>query len=329
MAAPRPTWRGYLKLALVSCPIAVYTAVSSTEKVRFNQINRQTGNRIRQKLVDEGSGEPVATEDKVRGYEVDKGVYVQVEDEELDAIAIDSSQTIDIDVFVPKAEIDVRYLDAPYYVAPNDRVGAEAFVTMREAMQHKGMVAIGRLVMSKRERVVVLEPWEKGMLATTLRYPYEVRDASAYFEDVPDMKVEKALMEMAEQLVSSRVAAFDPTTFRDRYEEAVIAMLERKKTGLPAQPRRAATSDTGVIDFAEALRKSLEKGGKAAKVPPSSASAKSAPAAAKGKTPAKGKKRVAGQVEMLMPITGKQTAEKAAKAPAAKSAANKTKRKAS
>ena len=325
MAAPRPTWKGYLKLALVSCPIAVYTAVSSTERIRFNQINKATGNRIRQKLVDEESGEPVAAADKIRGYEIDKGVYVQIEDEELDAIAIDSSQTIDIDVFVPKAEIDVRYLDAPYYVAPNDRVGAEAFVTMREAMQHKGMVALARVVMSKRERVVVLEPWENGMLATTLRYPYEVRDASAYFEDVPDTKIEPALMKMAEQLVESRIAAFDPSKFHDRYEDAVIAMIERKKAGLPAQARRAPQKDGAIIDFAEALRKSLEKGGK-------TPAAKDAPAAkspAKSATPAKAKgpkKRVPGQTEMLMPITGKQTPEKKA---ASKPATTKVRRKAS
>ena len=326
MAAPRPTWKGYLKLALVSCPIAVFTAVSSTERVRFNQINRQTGNRIRQKLVDEASGDVVTAEDKVRGYEVEKGVYVQVEDEELDAIAIDSSQTIDIDVFVPKAEIDVRYLDAPYYVAPNDRVGAEAFVTMRKAMAHKGMVAIGRLVMSKRERVVVLEPWENGMLATTLRYPYEVRDTSAYFEDVPEMKIEKPLMDMAEMLVSSRVATFDPSTFHDRYEDAVIAMLDRKKSGLPAEARRPSNKDTGVIDFAEALRKSLEKTGKS-----SDPAAKAAATPASKSSKAKKGKRIAGQVEMLMPITGKQTTEKSSKAstPARTAPSSKGRRKAS
>ena len=327
MAAPRPTWKGYLKLALVSCPIAVYTAVSSTERVRFNQINRKTGNRIRQKLVDEASGEAVEAADKVRGYEIEKGVYVQVEDDEIDAIAIDSSQTIDIDVFVPKADIDVRYLDAPYYVAPNDRVGAEAFVTVREAMAHKGMVALGRLVMGKRERVVVLEPWDKGMLATTLRYPYEVRDAGAYFEAVPDMAIQPALMAMAEQLVASRVATFDPGAFRDRYEEEIIALLERKKVGLPPEARRAATSDAGVIDFAEALRKSLEKTGK-----PLPAKA-DAPAPAKGAKPIKGKKRVAGQTEMLMPITGAQTPEKPSKKkpalPAVEPTASKTRKKAS
>ena len=324
MAAPRATWKGYLKLALVSCPIAVYTAVSSTERIRFNQINRQTGNRIRQKLVDEESGEPVAAADKIRGYEIDKGVYVHIEDEELDAIAIDSSQTIDIDVFVPKAGIDVRYLDAPYYVAPNDRVGAEAFVTMREAMQHKGMVALARVVMSKRERVVVLEPWDNGMLATTLRYPYEVRDAAAYFEDVPDTKIEPALMKMAEQLVESRIAEFDPSKFHDRYEDAVIAMIERKKAGLPAEARRAPQKDGAIIDFAEALRKSLEKGGKAApgaKAEPAAKTAKPAVTKAKGT-----KKRIPGQTEMLMPITGKQTPEKKA---AVKPAATKARRKAS
>ena len=314
MAAPRPTWKGYLKLALVSCPIAVFSAVSATERVRFNQINRQTGNRIRQKLVDEETQEPVAASDKVRGYEVDKGLYVQVEDEELDAIAIDSSQTIDIDVFVPKADIDVRYLDAPYYVAPNDRVGAEAFVTMREAMLHKGMVAIARVVMSKRERVVVLEPWEKGMLATTLRYPYEVRDAGAYFEDVPDTKIEPVLIAMAEQLVDSRIAVFDPSTFHDRYEEAVIAMIERKKAGLPAETRRTPAKDGAIIDFAEALRKSLEKGGKAPSAGKPGASAKAPGDTKPAAKAAKGKKRVPGQTEMLMPITGKQSPEKKAAA---------------
>ena len=299
----------------MSCPIAVFTAVSSTERIRFNQINKATGNRIRQKLVDEETQEPVAAADKIRGYEIDKGVYVQIEDEELDAIAIDSSQTIDIDVFVPKAEIDVRYLDAPYYIAPNDRVGAEAFVTMREAMQHKGMVALARVVMSKRERVVVLEPWETGMLATTLRYPYEVRDAAAYFEDVPDTKIEPALMKMAEQLVESRIATFDPTKFHDRYEDAVIAMIERKKAGLPAEARRAPQKDGAIIDFAEALRKSLEKGGKMppAKASPVEKSAEKPPAKAKKSTKVKGSnKRVPGQTEMLMPITGKQPPEKKA-----------------
>ena len=325
MAAPRPTWKGYLKLALVSCPVAVYTASSSTERVRFNQLNRKTGNRLKQTLVDAGTREAVEAADKVRGYEIDKDVYVQIEDEEIEAIAIESSQTIDIDVFVPKSEIDVRYLDAPYYVSPNDRVGEEAFVTIREAMSQAGMVALGRVVLAKRERVVVLEPWEKGLLATTLRYRYEVRDADAYFADISDKAVEPALLTMAEQLIASRVAAFDPTLFHDRFEEALIAMLERKKAGLPAEGRRPAQTASGVIDFAEALRRSLEKGGKAP------AQTKPAPA---GKAQ-KPKKATAGQREMLLPIVGKgggkpaatDTGAESAKAPVKKPAS--TRRKAS
>ena len=316
MAAPRPTWKGYLKLALVSCPVAVYTATSTTERVRFNQLNRKTGNRLKQQLVDAGTRETVETADKVRGYEIDKDVYVQIEDDEIDAIAIESSQTIDIDVFVPKVEIDVRYLDAPYYVAPNDRVGEEAFVTIREAMAQAGVVALGRMVLAKRERVVVLEPWERGLLATTLRYRYEVRDAEAYFAEISAKAVEPALLTMAQQLIGARVAQFDPTLFHDRFEEALIAMLERKKVGLPAEARRPAQTAAGVIDFAEALRRSLEKQGKTPAVATANPSEKSK----------KPKKAAAGQREMLLPIAGKGGGKVPAadvKAPATKAAEKK------
>src|SRR5271166_6719507 len=189
MAPARPYWKGYLKLSLVSCPIALYTATSASERVAFRQINKKTGHRLRQQLIDEESGEPIEPEDKGRGYEVEKGIYLQVEDEELDAVAIESSHTIDIDCFVPKSEIDERYIDSPYYLVPENKVALEAFAVIRDAMRGKGMVGLGRVVLSKRERVVMLQPWGKGLLGTTLRYPYEVRDEEIYFGDIAEVKI--------------------------------------------------------------------------------------------------------------------------------------------
>src|SRR6266436_4065657 len=174
----RPYWKGYLKLALVSCPIALHAACSTAERIAFRQINKATGNRLRQQLIDEETREPVAPEHKGRGYEVAKGQYLIVEDAELEAIEIESTHIIEIDSFVPRSEIDQRFFDTPYYVMPNERVGQDAFAVIREAMRHKSMVALGRLVLSKRERVIALEPYGKGLLGTTLRYPYEVRNAS-------------------------------------------------------------------------------------------------------------------------------------------------------
>lgn len=307
MALPRPTWKGYLKLALVSCPIAVYSAASSTEKVRFNQINRKTGHRIRQRLVDEGTGEPVEATDKIRGYEIDKDIYVTFEDDELDAVAIESSQAIDIDVFVPRDQIDNRYLDSPYYIAPTSKVGAEAFVTIRDAMKLKNLVALGRVVMAKRERVIMLQPWDKGLVGTTLRYPYEIRDEHAYFEDIPAPIIGKDLMAMATQIVEARKANFDPSKFRDRYEDALVEMIERKKAGMPPEARRPISAGGGVIDFMEALKRSVAQSGDTAKA-----------AKPLAKAGARAKKKIEGQREMLLPIAGKKAAaEKEEKKPAA------------
>ena len=197
MAPARAFWKGYLKLSLVSCPIALYTGTSSTERVSFRQINKKTGNRLRQQLVDEVTREPVEGENKGRGYEYAKNVYIPVDDDELDAIAIESTHTIEIDSFVPREQIDERYLDSPYYITPDDQVGQEAFAVIREAMRGKGMVALGRVVLAKRERVIMLEPWDKGLMATTLRYPYEIRDAKEYFDDIPDVKVEPEMLKLA------------------------------------------------------------------------------------------------------------------------------------
>src|SRR5579864_1596292 len=218
MAPGRPYWKGYLKLALVSCPIALYTAASSGERVSFRQINKKTGNRLRQQLVDEVTREPVENEDKGRGYEYVKGAYIEVDDDELDAIAIESNHTIEIDSFVPRDQIDERYLDGPYYITPNDQVGQDAFAVIREAMRGKGMVALARIVLAKREHVVMLEPWGKGLVATTLRYPYEIRDEKEYFDDIPDAKIAPDMLKLAEHILKTKEGEFDPSEFVDHYE---------------------------------------------------------------------------------------------------------------
>src|ERR1700689_3524088 len=204
MPPPRPYWKGYIKLALVSCPIALYTAASSGERVAFRQINKKTGNRLRQQLVDEVTREPVEAHDKGRGYEYSKNAYIPVDDDELDAIAIESNHAIEIDSFVPRKQIDERYLDSPYYIMPNDQAGQEAFAVIREAMRGKGMVALGRVVLAKRERVIMLQPWDKGLMGTTLRYPYELRDTKEYFDDLPSVKVAPDMLKLAQHILETK-----------------------------------------------------------------------------------------------------------------------------
>ncbi len=300
MAPSRPYWKGYLKLSLVSCPIALYTATASSERVAFRQINKKTGNRLRQQLVDEETGETVEADDKGRGYEVDKGVYLRVEDEELDAIAIESSHTIDIDHFVPKSQIDERYVDSPYYLIPENKVAIEAFAVIRDAMRTKSMVGLGRVVLSKRERVVMLQPWGKGLLGTTLRYPYELRDADAYFEDIPEVQIPQDMLALAEHILDSKAADFDGSKFHDRYEAAIVAMLNEKKAGLPVSVQRQIPRIVAGTDLMAALRQSVEAEGKQA-APAAKETPAAKPAASKGKKTAK---RNPDQREMLLPIPG-------------------------
>jgi DNA end-binding protein Ku len=314
MAPPRPYWKGYLKLSLVSCPVALYTATSSGDRVAFRQINKKTGNRLRQQLVDEGTGDPIEADDKGRGYEVDKGVYLQVEDEELDAIAIESSHTIDIDSFVPKSEVDERYVDSPYYLVPENKVALEAFAVIRDAMLGKGMVALGRVVLSKRERVIMLQPRGRGLLGATLRYPYEVRDEAIYFGDIGDIQIPKDMLALAEHILESKAATFDPTLFHDRYEEAVVTMLNEKRAGMPIPKQRPMPRIVAGTDLMAALRQSIDKAKeerpktdiKQAPVP--AAAAAKPVAAAKGKRTAKGS---SDQREMLLPIAGGAPAKEA------------------
>src|SRR5580692_3470524 len=313
MAPARAYWKGYLKLSLVSCPIALYTGSSSSERVSFRQINKKTGNRLRQQLVDEVTREPVEGEDKGRGYEYAKGAYIQVEDDELDAVAIESNHTIEIDSFVPRAQVDERYLDSPYYIIPDDQVGQEAFAVIREAMRGKGMAALARVVLAKRERVIMLQPWDKGVMGTTLHYPYEVRDAGEYFDDLPNIKVAPDMLKLAEHILEGKEADFDPSHFVDHYEEAVVEMLKQKQAGIKPPKGKAAEPPRNVINLFDALKKSVaaDKGSAA------TGKAKAAPAK-------RGKKRIEGQREMLLPISGKKGKEAAAAKTPAKAPARAT-----
>jgi len=255
--APRAYWKGYLKLSLVSCPIALYPATSSSEKVSFNRINKKTGNRLKQLQVDAETGEQVEREDIGRGYEVAKGQYIPVEDEEIEKIRIASTHTIDIGSFVKREEIDDRYIDSSYYIAPTDRVGQEAFIVIRDALREKNMVALGRVVLSRREHVAMLEPFDKGILATTLRYAYEVRDAAAAFEDIPDLKLPDEMKELATHIVESKTEEFDPKKFEDHYENALVKLLRDKSAGRPVQVVEEEEAPR-VINLMDALRASIK-----------------------------------------------------------------------
>lgn len=270
--APRPNWKGYLKLSLVSCPIALFPAASETERVSFRQINKKTGNRLRQQMVDGETGEPVEREDRGRGYEVGKNEFIPVEDEELAAIQVESTHTIEIDKFVPNAQIDKRYYESPYYIVPTDKVGQEAYAVIREAMRGKDRVALGRVVISRREHVIAVEPYGKGLLGTTLRYPYEVRDAAEYLENIADIKLAPDMLKLAEHIVETKAADFDPSTFVDRYENAVVALLKEKQAGIAPKQGPVAPSEPRVVNLMEALRRSIAGG--TAKKP----AAKAAPA---------------------------------------------------
>src|SRR4051812_1964303 len=260
--AARAYWKGSLKLSLVSCPVALYPASTSVEKTRFHMINKETGNRLKQQMVDAETGDVVDSEQKARGYELKKGEYVEIEKEELEAVQVESNHTIDIDSFVPREEIDKRYLNHPYYIVPDGKAGVDAFAVIRDAMKDKDRVALARIVLSNREHVIALEPLGKGLLGTTLRYPYELRDEDEYFDDIKNPKISKDMIELASHILDSKAAHFDPSKFKDEYEDALKTLVNRKAAGKSVKVvEREETSDN-VINLMDALRQSLK--GKAA-----------------------------------------------------------------
>jgi len=305
--APRAYWKGYLRLSLVSCPIALYPATSEREKISFHQLHKQTGNRIRYRKVDAETGDEVEAGDIIKGYEVGKGEYIELGPEELEAVAIESKRTIEIDEFVEKTEIDELYMRDPYFLTPDGEVGQQAFAVIREAIRKEGMVAVGRVVFTNREHIIALEARGKGMLGVTLRYPYEVRAEKEYFDEIKDEKVPKDMLDLAIHIVETKRGKFDPAKFEDHYEGALKELIQKKQKGeridRPKEPARS-----NVVNLMDALRQSVqaERGGKAPR-----------PQAKKTK------KRVEGQREMLLPISGKKAKDNAAKEPAAKESASK------
>jgi DNA end-binding protein Ku len=302
--APRANWKGFLRLSLVTCPVALYPATSESEKISFNQLNKQTGHRIKYVKVDADTGEEVPNEDIVKGYALDKETFIEVSKEELENVALESTRTIDIDEFVDKSEIDPRYLIRPYYLRPDGKVGHDAFAVIRETLREMNKVAIGRVVLTNREHIIALEPLEKGLVGTLLRYPYEVRSEAEYFDDIQDVKVTNDMLDLAKHIVNQKSGNFEPENFEDHYESALVDLINQKRAGKPITPKERPRGEN-VVDLMEALRRSV--GGAAAETSTS-------------KKPSKKRRTsVAGQKEMLMPLAGKKQAkETAAKKPVAR-----------
>ncbi len=259
--APRPNWKGYLKLSLVSCPVALYPATTTSERIRFNIINRQTGNRIRNEVVDAETGDPVEPEDRVKGYQFEKGQYVLVEEDELDNVALASTHTIDIEQFVAMAEVDRIYLDESFYIVPQDEMAQEPFAVIREAMRKDDLVGLARVVIYRREHLLLLAPRGKGLMATALRYKTEVRNEKSYFDDIEDIKVPADMLKLAVQILESKKGHFDPAKFEDRYESALMALIKAKRAGRKP-PVVSEERPSNVINLMDALRKSARGGGR-------------------------------------------------------------------
>jgi DNA end-binding protein Ku len=260
MTTSRAYWKGHLKLSLVTCQVALYPASSQADKTHFHQINRATGNRLRQQMVDEKTGKAVDKERKGRGYELSKGRYVEIEAAELEAIEIESTHTIDIDSFVPEEEIDKRYYERPYYIVPDGKTGEEAFAVIRDAMKDKGRVALARIVFANREHIITIEPWGKGMLGTTLRYDYEVRNEQELFKAVPTPRVPREMVQLASHILDEKAGHFEPAKFKDTYELALRKLVKRKATGRTIQRAAPAEDRSNVIDLMAALQASLKRG---------------------------------------------------------------------
>lgn len=259
----RAYWKGSLKLSLVSCPVVLYPASTSVEKTRFHMINRETGNRLKQQMIDAETGDVVEGDQKGRGYELSKGKYVEIEPDELDAVQIESNHSIDIDSFVPRDEIDRRYLSHPYYIAPDGKAAAEAFAVIRDAMKDQERVALARIVLTNREHIIAIEPLGKGLLGTTLRYPYELRDEDEFFDGIKSPKITKDMVELAGHILDSKAGHFDPSKFKDAYETALKALVKRKAAGKTIKRPEPDEKPSNVVNLMDALKQSLK--GKPAK----------------------------------------------------------------
>ena len=258
--APRPFWKGYLKLSLVTCPVAMAPATSESEKIRFHTLNRATGHRVMSCYVDAETGKPVDDEDEVKGYQRGENDYVMLEDEELEAVALESTRTIDIEMFVPREQIEWIWYDTPHYLSPNDKVGEEAFAVIRQAMSATGTVGISRLVLYRRERAVMLEPRGDGIVLWTLRYGDEVRDPADYFQGIKAEKLQPQLVSMVSELIDKKTVAWDPAMLGDPVQAQLRKLIAAKKKGKrPAKTTAKAEEErpSNVVNIMDALRRSI------------------------------------------------------------------------
>lgn len=316
--APRPVWKGYLKLSLVSCAVELSNATSNAEKISFRTINRATGNPVRRHYVDAVTGDPVEAEDEAKGFEIGDDEFVLIDDAEIEALQIESSHTLAIDSFVEKGSIEQIYLDTPYYVTPADTVSVEAFAVIRDAMAAKGMAGIARIVLYRRERPVVIEPLENGLLMTTLRYAATVRRPEEVMAGIGEVAVDDEMIDLAEHIIDKKTASFDPEGFEDRYEAALAELVRARAEGrTPAKPK-PQKRPSNVVDLFDALRRSLAADGEGATG--HGPGAKDAPKAAKGSKSAQAKTAEAKTAEAT--AGGAKSAQ--AKASQAKSAQAKT-----
>src|SRR5436305_7017616 len=289
--APRANWKGFLRLSLVTCPVALFPATSDSEKISFNQINRKSGHRIKYLKIDDSTGEEVSSEDSMTSYKVDTATYIEITRDELDAIALESTRTIEIDQFVPKSEIDELYLVRPYYIVPDGKVGHDAYAVIRETIRSLDKVALARVVLTSREHVIALEARDNGLMGMLLRYPYEVRDASEYFDDIQDVKITRDMLDLAKHIVQQKSGHFEPEKFEDHYEAALTDLINTKRSGESIKPASKPVSGDNVISLMDALRRSVSAKSAAAEKPAATAKA------ANGKKP---RKAAAGQREMLL-----------------------------
>jgi DNA end-binding protein Ku len=272
--APRPAWKGYLKLSLVTCAIELTNVVTHTEKVSFRILNRKTGNTVKRIYVDAETSKPLEEGDEIKGYEVNGGEFVHIEEDEIETVQIESSHTMSLDGFVDKASIQQIYLDTPYYVSPADKVSEEAFAVIRDAMVAKKMAGLARIVLYQRERPVVIEPLGKGMVLTTLRFDNTVRQPGTVFDDIKATKTDDEMIDLAEHIIDKKKTKFDPSKFEDRYEDALLELIRAKKAGRKAPKAKAPPKPSNVVNLFDALKKSLSADGAGKK--PAKHSAKAA-----------------------------------------------------
>lgn len=291
MIAPRANWKGFIKFGEVACPVALYTAASSSERIAFNTLNRKTGNRVKREFIDSETGDPVERDDQVKGYEIENGQYIILEPEEVAAAVPDSDKTLKIDAFIPCHEIDDVYFDKPYYLAP-DKMGTDAFVLLRDGMKKAKVAAIARTVLFRRVRTVLIRPHGKGLIATTLNFDYEVRSSDEAFEELPDLKIEGEMLELAKHIIGTKKGSFDASTFDDRYEATVAELVKAKIEGR-ALPKKKAPPASKPSDLLQALRESAGIGTKKAEPKRTAANANKGTSRQKAAKPAAAKTKSA------------------------------------